>query len=150
MTLLNRRTLLTTAAATLVAGPALSAAQPYKIPDQHKAKIVNIKAGFGPNEIHVDPGNFALYWTLPEGKAVRYIVGIGVEGRYYPGTYRIARKVEWPHWTPTKNMIRRQPELYAKHAAGMAGGPDNPLGSRALYLYKGSRDSLLRIHGTDT
>ena len=148
MSVITRRTLLTTAAAACATGPAFAATQAYRIPNEHKAKIVNIKAGFRPNEIHVDPGNFALYWTLPEGKAVRYIVGIGVEGRYYPGTYHIARKAEWPRWTPTKNMIRREPELYAKHAGGMAGGPNNPLGARALYLYQGSRDSLLRIHGT--
>ena len=148
MSLINRRVLLTSALATLAAPPLLAATQPYQIPSHHRAKIVNTKAGFRPGEIHLDPGNFALYWILPEQKAVRYIVGIGVEGRYYPGTYRIARKVEWPRWTPTKNMIRREPEIYAKLAAGMAGGPENPLGSRALYLYQGSRDSLLRIHGT--
>lgn len=145
MSSINRRTLLTTAAASLLASPALAS---YQIPTQHQAKIVRTKAGFRPGEIHVDPGNFALYWTMPDNKAVRYIVGIGVEGRYYPGTYRIARRAEWPSWTPTKNMIRREPALYAKHAGGMPGGPNNPLGARALYLYQGSRDSLLRIHGT--
>ena len=148
MLLMNRRTLLASAAATLAAPPLLAAVQPYEVPRQHQVKIVNTQAGFRPNEIHLDPGNFALYWTLPDQKAIRYIVGIGVEGRYYPGTYHIARKVEWPSWTPTKNMIRREPELYKKHAAGMPGGPNNPLGSRALYLYQGNRDSLLRIHGT--
>jgi len=148
MPLIDRRTLLTGLAASGLVAPAFAANPPYVIPKQHEARIVRIKDKFGPGEIHVDPGNFALYWTLPDGKAVRYIVGIGVEGRYYPGTYHVARKVEWPSWTPTKNMIRRQPQLYAKHASGMAGGPNNPLGARALYLHKGSRDSLLRIHGT--
>ncbi|MFC6761166.1 L,D-transpeptidase [Sulfitobacter porphyrae] len=75
-------------------------------------------------------------------------MGIGKEGRYYSGTFRVGRKAEWPRWTPTKNMIRREPHIYAKHAAGMPGGGPNPLGARALYLYKGNRDSLLRIHGT--
>lgn len=149
MSSIDRRTLLTTAAASLVAAPALGASQPYAIPQHHRAKIVDIRAKFRPGEIHVDPGNFALYWTLPDGKAVRYIVGIGVQGRYYPGTYRVGRKAKWPSWTPTRNMIRREPQLYAKHAGGMAGGPNNPLGARALYLYSGSRDSLLRIHGTN-
>ena len=148
MSSINRRTLLASAAASFVAAPAFSAAQPYVVPEQHKVRIVTTKSGFRPGEIHVDPGNFALYWTLPDNKAVRYIIGIGVEGRYYAGSYRVQRKVKWPSWTPTKNMIRREPHLYAKHAAGMPGGPNNPLGARALYLYKGSRDSLLRIHGT--
>lgn len=148
MSLFSRRRLLSTGAATLIAGPALAAAEVYKIPPHHQARIVKIKAGFAPGEIHVDPGQFALYWTLDGGKAVRYPVGIGTVDRYVPGTFRIARHREWPSWTPTKAMIRREPHLYAKHASGMPGGPDNPLGARALYLYRGTRDSLLRIHGT--
>lgn len=148
MTDLNRRMLLGTGAATLLAGPAFAAPQAYEIPKHHQAKVVRIKSTFKPGEIHVDPGQFALYWTLEGGKAIRYPVGIGKEGRYYSGTFRMARTAEWPSWTPTKNMIRREPHIYAKHAGGMPGGPGNPLGARALYLYSGSRDSLLRIHGT--
>ncbi len=148
MPLMNRRNLLITGAAALVATPAVSATGEYQIPDDQKARIVRIRDGFAPGEIHVDPGQFALYWTLEGGKAVRYPVGIGKEGRYYSGTFRVGRKAEWPRWTPTKNMIRREPHIYAKHAAGMPGGGPNPLGARALYLYKGNRDSLLRIHGT--
>lgn len=146
---LNRRTLITGAAASLIAAPAFSATTPYDIPSQHQAKIVKIKAGFRPGEIHVDPGQFALYFILADQKAIRYPIGIGVEGRYYSGTFRVGRKAEWPRWTPTKNMIRREPQIYKKLAGGVAGGPDNPLGSRAIYLYNGSRDSLLRIHGTN-
>jgi lipoprotein-anchoring transpeptidase ErfK/SrfK len=93
---------------------------------------VNIKAGFRPGEIHVDPGQFALYWTLEGGIAIRYPVGIGKAERYAAGAFRVGRKAEWPRWTPTKNMIRREPHLYAKYAAGMAGGGNNPLGARAL------------------
>jgi len=144
----DRRTFLGAAgAAALLTSPAL-AATPYKIPARHRAKIVRIRDGFRPGEIHVDPGRFALYWTLDDGKAVRYPVGIGKVGRYYPGTFRMQFVREWPSWTPTKNMIRREPHLYRKHAGGMPGGPNNPLGARALYLYSGGRDSLLRIHGT--
>ena len=148
MSLIDRRTVLTGVASTLLSAPAFAAVQAYQVPDEHKPRIVNTKAGFNPYEIHVDPGRFALYWTLPDRKAIRYVVGIGVEGRYYPGTYHVERKAEWPSWTPTKAMIRREPHLYAKHAGGMRGGPNNPLGARALYLYQGRRDSLLRIHGT--
>jgi lipoprotein-anchoring transpeptidase ErfK/SrfK len=148
MSSMSRRTLLFTGAASLVAAPAVATAQTYQIPARHQAKIVRIRKNFAPGEIHVDPGQFALYWTLEDGKAVRYPVGIGKEGRYVSGTFRMARTREWPSWTPTKAMIRREPHIYAKHAGGMAGGPKNPLGARALYLYKGNRDTYLRIHGT--
>jgi lipoprotein-anchoring transpeptidase ErfK/SrfK len=62
--------------------------------------------------------------------------------------FTIQRKAEWPSWRPTDNMIEREPQVYAQFADGMPGGPENPLGARALYLYEGGRDSLLRIHGT--
>lgn len=144
---ITRRTLLASGAASLILTPAI-AAETYKIPDHHQARIVRIRAKFAPGEIHVDPGQFSLYWTLEGGKAIRYPVGIGKEGRYVSGTFYVAHRREWPSWTPTKAMIRREPHIYAKHAGGMPGGPGNPLGARALYLYKGNRDSLLRIHGT--
>lgn len=146
--MITRRALLTLGGAALLTGPAFGATEPYKIPAHHEAKIVNIRSGFRPGEIHVDPGQFALYWTLEGGKAIRYPVGIGKEGRYVSGTFRVAFRRDWPGWTPTKAMIRREPHIYAKHAGGMPGGAGNPLGARALYLYKGSRDSMLRIHGT--
>lgn len=145
---MNRRTLLTAFGAMLLTGPAVAATTPYKIPSHQQARIVRIRDGFKPGEIHVDPGQFALYWTLQDGRAIRYPVGIGKEGRYVSGTFRMAYTREWPSWTPTKAMIRREPEIYAKHASGMPGGPQNPLGARALYLYRGGRDSYLRIHGT--
>tara|TARA_R110002072_G_scaffold7161_6_gene39332 strand:- start:5350 stop:5934 length:585 start_codon:yes stop_codon:yes gene_type:complete len=148
MSFINRRALLATGVAALIAGPAFPATEPYKIPKHHQAKIGNIKAGFRPGDIHVDPGQFALYWTLEAGKTIRYPVGVRKTGRYASGTFRVGRKAEWPRWTPTKNMIRREPHVYAKHAAGMAGGGDNPLGARALYLCSGARDTYLRIHGT--
>ncbi|MGB7432438.1 MAG: L,D-transpeptidase, partial [Ahrensia sp.] len=64
------------------------------------------------------------------------------------GSATIARKAKWPSWTPTQNMIRREPGKYAKHAGGVPGGPNNPLGARAPYLSKGTRDTYYRIHGT--
>ncbi len=147
MSPMTRRTLLASGAASMLTAPAL-AAEAYKIPPQHQAKIVPIRSKFAPGEIHVDPGQFALYWVLEEGKAIRYPVGIGKEERYIGGTFRMAYTREWPGWTPTKAMIRREPHIYAKHAGGMPGGPANPLGARALYLYQGGRDTYLRIHGT--
>lgn len=145
---LNRRHFMASGAALALAGPAFGAAQTYQIPPQHQAKIVRIKSGFAPGEIHVDPGQFALYWTMENQQAVRYPVGIGRPGLYESGTFRVGRKAEWPRWTPTKAMISREPEKYQPYENGMPGGPNNPLGARALYLYSGSRDTLLRIHGT--
>ncbi|MEQ6249790.1 L,D-transpeptidase [Sulfitobacter sp. HNIBRBA3233] len=148
MSLMDRRTLLFTGAAAFAAGPALSATGTYQVPAHLQPRIVPVKDGFQAGEIHVDPGQFALYWILPGGEAIRYPVGIGQEGRYTAGTFTIRRKAEWPSWTPTKAMIRREPEIYAQHASGMPGGGMNPLGARALYLYSGGRDTYLRIHGT--
>lgn len=101
-----------------------------------------------PGDIHVDAIARYLYHIEEGGTAMRYGVAIGRGDLYEPGTYTIRRKVEWPHWTPTANMIRREPQIYAQYADGMNPGPNNPLGSRALYLYVGSRDTYLRIHGT--
>lgn len=104
--------------------------------------------GFKPGMIVVDPANHFLYLTLPGGRARRYGVGVGKQGLAFKGSARIARKAEWPSWTPTANMIRRSPEKYAKYAGGVPGGPGNPLGARALYLYRGKKDTYYRIHGT--
>ncbi|SDE36660.1 L,D-transpeptidase catalytic domain [Paracoccus isoporae] len=104
--------------------------------------------GLKPGDIHVDAVARYLYHIEPGGTAMRYGVAIGRGDLYEPGTYTISRKVRWPHWTPTQNMIDREPEVYAQFADGMEPGPENALGSRALYLYEGGRDTYLRIHGT--
>ncbi|MDZ5451734.1 L,D-transpeptidase [Labrys sp. ZIDIC5] len=102
-----------------------------------------------PGTIVVDPAARYAYLVLEEGRALRYGVGVGKEEAFnFQGRATIARKATWPRWTPTANMIRRQPERYAKYAAGLPGGPGNPLGPRALYLYKDGRDTLYRLHGT--
>lgn len=105
--------------------------------------------GHRAHEIHVIPEDYALYWTLPGGQARKYLVGIGRPGQYISGTYHVGDKRKWPSWTPTPAMIRREPEIYKPHAAGMPGGPGNPLGARAMYLYRANgTDTYLRIHGT--
>lgn len=101
-----------------------------------------------PGTIVVDPGRKFLYLVLEGGRALRYGVGVGREGLAWSGTARVGRKAEWPRWTPTAEMIRRDPERNAQWRAGMDGGLRNPLGPRALYLYEGERDTLYRIHGT--
>lgn len=120
------------------------------IPEEYLPREVRIKSSFAPGEIHVDPNAFALYWTMPGRKAIRYTIGIGRPGLYESGEFYVGRKAEWPSWTPTPDMIKRNPGAYARHADGMPGGPNNPLGARALYLYQPGRgDTYLRIHGTN-
>ena len=109
---------------------------------------VEAKPNLVPGDIHVDAVARYLYHIEPGGTAMRYGVSIAKGDLYEPGVFRIGRKAKWPTWTPTANMIRREPEVYGPLAGGMDGGPTNPLGSRALYLYEGGRDTYLRIHGT--
>jgi len=97
-----------------------------------------------PGTIVVDPKNHFLYTVREGGQAVRYGVGVGREGFGWSGDAIVGRKAEWPDWVPPKEMRLRQPELPER----MPGGPENPLGARALYLYQGNRDTLYRIHGT--
>lgn len=98
--------------------------------------------------IVVDPYVRKLYYVLPGGRAMRYTVAVGRAGLGFRGNATVNRKVEWPSWTPTANMIRTQPELYADYAGGLPGGLINPLGARALYLYRNGKDTFYRIHGT--
>nr|WP_224705817.1 L,D-transpeptidase [Devosia sp. CJK-A8-3] len=102
-----------------------------------------------PGTLVVDTPNHFLYLVMEGGRALRYGVGVGKsEALVFRGTATIGRKAEWPRWTPTQSMIKREPERYGPYAGGMEGGPTNPLGPRALYLYKDGRDTLFRLHGT--
>tara|TARA_R110002124_G_scaffold60407_1_gene165652 strand:+ start:237 stop:818 length:582 start_codon:yes stop_codon:yes gene_type:complete len=122
----------------------------YELPEEYLPREVRINNGFAPGEIHVDPGQFALYWTLEDDKAIRYTVGIGRPGLYEAGEFYVGAKKKWPSWTPTPDMIGREPEKYAQFADGVPGGINNPLGARALYLFTPGRgDTYLRIHGTN-
>ncbi len=98
--------------------------------------------------IVVDPFARVLYLVTGPQHAFRYGVAVGREGRNFSGSAVVARKAAWPPWRPTANMIRQNPELYAPYAAGLPPGPPNPMGARALYLYRGGRDTFYRIHGT--
>ncbi len=101
-----------------------------------------------PGTIIVRPHERRLYLVQEGGTAMRYGVGVGRQGFAWAGSARIGRKAKWPTWTPPAPMIRRQPEL-RRWAGGMPGGLGNPLGARALYLYRGGRDTLYRLHGTN-
>ena len=102
-----------------------------------------------PGTIEVDPHAKFLYWIMEDGMAWRYPIAVGRQGLSMRGTSIIRRKAEWPGWTPTANMLRREPEIYEPFRGGVPGGLASPLGSRALYLYRGGRDTFYRIHGTN-
>ncbi|HEX2556498.1 MAG TPA: L,D-transpeptidase [Microvirga sp.] len=97
-----------------------------------------------PGSVVVDTRNHALYLTFENNTALRYGVGVGREGFQWFGRAEIGRKAAWPGWTPPPEMLKRRPDL----PRFMAGGPDNPLGPRAHYLYRDGRDLVYRIHGT--
>lgn len=152
--MLSRRTVIVTGLATCALGGGAAADHEPRVtgglPAAFMPRKVRLNAGLQPWEIHVAPDEYALYWTLPDGMAMRYAVGIGRDGLYEPGIFFVGAKKEWPSWTPTPDMIEREPEKYAQFAGGMPGGIDNPLGARALYLFTPERgDTFLRIHGTN-
>ena len=118
-----------------------------KIKPKYHRQIVSDPTGERTGTIVVDVDKKFLYLVLENGKALRYGIGVGRQGFSWSGEATIQRKAKWPTWTPPQTMIKRQPEL-AEYAGGMPGGPDNPLGARALYLYQDGRDTLYRIHGT--
>lgn len=86
-----------------------------------------------------------LYFSLGDGRAVEYAIGVGRQGFTWKGEAQVGRKAFWPGWTPPPEMLERRPDL-PEH---MDGGLDNPLGARALYLFQGPKDTLFRIHGTN-
>lgn len=102
--------------------------------------IVDFEGSYAPGTIIVETSERRLYFVLDDGKAVKYGIGVGRDGFRWSGTHRISRKAEWPGWTPPPQMRKRVPGL----PAYMPGGPENPLGARALYI--GS--TLYRLHGT--
>jgi len=119
----------------------------HKIAPHHRRQIVNYPTREREGTIIVDTQAKHLYSVMENGKAMRYGIGVGREGFLWAGTATVGLKREWPTWTPPAPMIKRQPKL-AKYAGGMAGGVHNPLGARALYLYRNGRDTLYRLHGT--
>lgn len=109
---------------------------------------VDYLADDAPGTIVVDTHARKLYYVEDGGRAMRYAIAVGRDGLSFKGSGTINRKEEWPSWQPTSNMVRTRPDLYAEFAGGLPGGLDNPLGARAMYLYRGGRDSMFRIHGT--
>jgi lipoprotein-anchoring transpeptidase ErfK/SrfK len=104
-------------------------------------QVVAYATGEAPGTIVIDTGNTYLYLVLGNGKALRYGIGVGRKGFTWSGIKSVTRKAKWPDWTPPPEMLKRQPYL----PRFMAGGPQNPLGARAMYL----SGSVYRIHGTN-
>ena len=125
-----------------------STSNPWGFHPRFLPQIVDANDGLRAGDIHVDAVARYLYHIRPDGSAMRYGVAIARGNLYEPGTYSIRRKAKWPTWRPTDAMIERDPDSFERFKDGMDGGPSNPLGSRALYLYVGNRDTYLRIHGT--
>ena len=105
---------------------------------------VNDPTGEKPGTIVVETKERQLYYVLPNKRAIRYGVAVGDEAFGWTGTATVQRKAEWPDWNPPADMKKRWP-----HVHPVSGGPNNPLGARALYLFEGNRDTLYRIHGTN-
>ena len=118
-----------------------------KLHPEYYRRLVDYPTGERPGTIAVDTHNRFLHLVMPEGKAVRYGIGIGRQGFTWSGRGTIQFKREWPTWTPPSEMIERQPEL-EEYRNGMAPGLENPLGARALYIFQDGIDTLYRVHGS--
>ena len=115
------------------------------IPEAYRRHIVDYTRKEQPGSILVDTDARYLYFVMPGGKAIRYGVAVGEEALVWSGVATVGRMTEWPDWIPT-------PEIQARlgpYPKRVPGGPANPLGARALYLFEGNKDTLYRIHGTN-
>lgn len=117
-------------------------------PFKYRRQTVSYKTSQKPGTIVIDTRQHFLYYVLGNGKAIRYGVGVGRDGFGWNGTVSVGRKAEWPTWTPPPEMIERERKRGRILPAQMEGGVRNPLGARALYLYKNGHDTIYRIHGT--
>jgi lipoprotein-anchoring transpeptidase ErfK/SrfK len=116
-------------------------AEEEELPPQFQRQVVFYRSSEAPGTIVIHTSERFLYVVQPNGRALRYGIGVGRDGFQWQGLLRITRKQEWPDWTPPPEMIQRQPYL----PRFMAGGPGNPMGARALYL----GTTVYRIHGTN-
>jgi lipoprotein-anchoring transpeptidase ErfK/SrfK len=157
--LLSRRTLISTAfaASLFPARDALAlSGEPFPVREGDENLIAykyrRREEAFATTEpagtIVVDPRKRFLYHVLGNGRAMRYGVSVGKAGRQWMGEAVIGKKAKWPTWTPTPEHVAEFPKLTKWLPGGMPGGPENPMGARALYLYQGDADTSYRIHGT--
>lgn len=127
---------------------------------KNSRKRFKVKSSFEPQSVAypnrerrgtiiIDPKERYLYLIENSRTARRYAIAVGREGLGFSGTTTVGDKQEWPRWTPTKAMQKRNPGKYGRYKDGMDGGLNNPLGARAIYLYQGRQDTHIRIHGTN-
>ncbi|MEO1285392.1 MAG: L,D-transpeptidase [Pseudomonadota bacterium] len=131
----------------VLASPALG----FTLEARYKPTTVAVSTQYDVGKLIVVPRGHFLYYVTAPGEALRYGVGVGRAGLEFQGTATIAYKRKWPDWRPTNEMIAREPDTYAEFIDNeyrQPGGPDNPLGSRALYLFENGIDTYYRIHGT--
>ena len=119
-----------------------------RIRKKFRRQVVEFEGTEMPGSLVVDPDARFLYQVLAYGKAVRYGVGVGRAGFAWAGDAQVGMKRRWPRWVPPREMVDRDPRA-REWVNGQPGGPDNPLGARALYLYANGQDTLYRIHGTN-
>lgn len=132
--------------------------KPFSIPAVNLRRIdpkyfrrpVRNETGYPTGTLVVNTKTFYLYWTQPDGTAMRYGVGLGRAGFSWSGRGVIQYKRKWPKWTPPEEMIKREPKLaqYSAENGGQEPGLDNPLGARALYIFQDGRDTLYRVRGS--
>jgi lipoprotein-anchoring transpeptidase ErfK/SrfK len=126
----------------------LLAHPPYaqaSIPEAFQRHLVDYDRREAPGTILVDTNARYLYYVLPQGKAIRYGVAVGEEAMAWSGVATVGKLAEWPDWIPTREIQER----LGPYPSRVSGGPANPLGARAIYLYEGGKDTLYRIHGTN-
>ncbi|WP_170975947.1 L,D-transpeptidase [Rhizobium sp. FY34] len=117
--------------------------------EKFQRRVVRLVTGEAPGTIIIDTNNKFLYLVEGNNRAIRYGVGVGREGFGWSGVVKIGRKQEWPEWRPPAEMRRREAAKGHILPVVQQGGEDNPLGARAMYLYKGNQDTIFRIHGTN-
>lgn len=131
------------------AGYTLPAIPINKVAKQYVRQIVSYQTSEKPGTIVVNTRERHLYYIMPNGKAMRYGIGVGKQGFAWSGTAYVAWKQEWPTWHPPKEMAGRRPDVAKYVEDGMGPGLSNPLGARAMYLFnEKGQDTLFRLHGT--
>jgi lipoprotein-anchoring transpeptidase ErfK/SrfK len=129
--------------------PTAAMAELKRVPRDHgptSRRIVSFPSGEAPGTIIISNADRSLHVVLGNNQAARYDISVGRDGFVWTGTTTVGRKAQWPEWRPPAEMRRRDPSL----PGFVPAGPYNPLGARAIYLYSGGRDTLYRIHGTNS
>jgi lipoprotein-anchoring transpeptidase ErfK/SrfK len=127
---------------------AKEARKQFKVKTDYEPQEVAF-SGYQRGTIVIDTSARYLYLVESSSTARRYAIAVGREGLEFKGKATVGDKQEWPRWIPTLDMQKREPRKYGQYKDGMPGGPDNPLGARAIYLYQGKKDTHIRIHGTN-